>query len=64
MKRQNQIEKLFVLRDINTEQQHVPDSDQFVVFMLKKGKKLKLQRLYQCRCQAIDNINHDVPLTD
>lgn len=50
---------LFLVRS-NYEGEHIPSSDDFVVFHIMKNNKLKAHRLYQCRCSQIVRENKRV----
>lgn len=43
------MQDLLLLKDIRSEL-HVPSTNQFVVYIVKKNFKLKIQRFYQCKC--------------
>ena len=40
---------LFLTR-YNNEEEHVPSSNDFIVYQIKKNYKMKVFRYYQCRC--------------
>lgn len=43
---------LFLTR-FNNEEDHVPSSNDFLVYQIKKNYKMKVFRFYQCRCSQL-----------
>ena len=56
-KRMQQMQHLLHLKEIRNEV-HVPSSNQFLVFIVKKSFKLKIQRFYQCKCHVASLTDH------
>ena len=39
---------------VDDEKQHIPKCDSYVVYLVRKSHKMKLQRFYQCFCQRVE----------
>jgi len=55
----NKAKMSFLLTRFNNEEDHVPSSDEFVVYQIKKNYKMKVFRFYQCRCKQISKKRGD-----
>lgn len=48
-----------LLTRLNTEEKHVPSTNTFIVFQVKKSYKMKVFRYYQCRCDKLDKLKQN-----
>ena len=48
------VSQIFEAREV-AEDVHVPGTDDFLVFIVRKNDKLKVMRFYQCRCRKLEN---------